>query len=219
MESVFVQTSRIRLHALRNRTADPARPLLLFLHGFPENAYSWRRQLLYFQDRFTVVALDMRGFGESDAPEGREHYSVDLLALDVLAVIKACGYESCVLIGHDWGGMVAWNVAANYIELPTKLEDNLAFENKKDHLWHMDFDDEKNKLLISKKIQYFEPVLTVSTIKKLNGVFRSSLVLELIWEDTIDYKINKDIKNTIKKISLLNLLKKYFSKRLRMFFK
>ncbi len=114
MESVFVQTSRIRLHALRNRTADPARPLLLFLHGFPENAYSWRRQLLYFQDRFTVVALDMRGFGESDAPEGREHYSVDLLALDVLAVIRACGYESCVLIGHDWGGMVAWNVAANF---------------------------------------------------------------------------------------------------------
>lgn len=114
MESVFVQTSRIRLHALRNRSADPGRPLLLFLHGFPENAYSWRRQLLYFQDRFTVVALDMRGFGESDAPEGVEQYSVDVLALDVLAVIKACGYQSCVLIGHDWGGMVAWNFAANF---------------------------------------------------------------------------------------------------------
>lgn len=114
MESVFVQTSRVRLHALRNKTADPARPLMLFLHGFPENAYSWRRQLLYFQDRFTVVALDMRGFGESDAPKGLEHYSVDLLAMDVLAVIKACGYQSCVLIGHDWGGMVAWNFAANF---------------------------------------------------------------------------------------------------------
>ena len=87
---------------------------MLFLHGFPENAYSWRRQLLYFQDRFTVVALDMRGFGESDAPEGVEQYSVDVLALDVLAVIKACGYQSCVLIGHDWGGMVAWNFAANF---------------------------------------------------------------------------------------------------------
>jgi ubiquinone/menaquinone biosynthesis C-methylase UbiE len=106
-----------------------------------------------------------------------------------------------------------------YIELPTMLEDNLVFENKKDHLWHMDFDDVENKLLISKKVQYFEPVLTVSTIKKLNGVFRSSLVLELIWEDTINYIVNQSTEDTFKKISVLNLFKKYFSKRLRMLFK
>ena len=106
-----------------------------------------------------------------------------------------------------------------YIELPTKLEDNLVFENKKDHLWHMDFDDVENKLIISKKVQYFEPVLTVSTIKKLNEIFRTSLVLELIWEDTINYIINQSARDTFKKISVLNLLKKYFSKRLRMLFK
>ena len=106
-----------------------------------------------------------------------------------------------------------------YIELPTMLEDNLVFENKKDHLWHMDFDDVENKLLISKKIQYFEAVLTVSTIKKLNEVFRTSLVLELIWEDSINYIVNQSIEDTFKKISVLNLLKKYFSKRLRMLFK
>ena len=106
-----------------------------------------------------------------------------------------------------------------YIELPTMLEDNLVFENKKDHLWHMDFDDVENKLLISKKVQYFEPVLTVSTIKKLNRVFRSSLVLELIWEDTINYIVNQSTEDTFKKISILNLFKKYFSKRLRMLFK
>ncbi len=106
-----------------------------------------------------------------------------------------------------------------YIELPTKLEDNLVFENKKEHLWHMDFDDFENKLLISKKVQYFEPVLTVSTIKKFNEIFRTSLVLELFWEDTIDYKINKTTESTYKKISILNLFKKYFSKRLRLLFK
>jgi len=106
-----------------------------------------------------------------------------------------------------------------YIELPTMFEDNLVFENKKDHLWHMDFDDVENKLLISKKVQYFEPVLTVSTIKKLNDVFRSSLVLELIWEDKINYIVNQSTEDTFKKISVLNLFKKYFSKRLRMLFK
>ena len=106
-----------------------------------------------------------------------------------------------------------------YIELPTMLEDNLVFENKTDHLWHMDFDDVEFQLLISKKIQYFEPILTVSSIKKLNEVFRKSLVLELLWEDNIDYKVNKFIEKKFDKISILNLLKKFFSKRLRMIFK
>ena len=106
-----------------------------------------------------------------------------------------------------------------YIELPTMLEDNLVFENKKDHLWHMDFDDVEFKLLISKKFQYFEPILTVSSIKRFNEIFRKSLVLELIWNDKIDYKINKSIEKKFGNISLLNLLKKYFSKKLRMLFK
>jgi|TARA_B110000037_G_scaffold215380_1_gene272684 hypothetical protein len=106
-----------------------------------------------------------------------------------------------------------------YIELPTMLEDNLVFENKKDHLWHMDFDDVENKLLISKKIQYFEPILSVSSIKKLYTIFRTSLVLELLWKNSIEYKIDKSEENVFKKISILNLLKKYFSKRLRMIFK
>jgi len=106
-----------------------------------------------------------------------------------------------------------------YVELPTMLEDNLVFENKKDHLWHMDFDDVNLKLLISKKIQFMEPILTVSSIKKLNKVFRKSFIIELFWEDKIDYEIDKSMNNYFDKISVLQLLKKYFSKRLRMLFK
>ena len=74
-----------------------------------------------------------------------------------------------------------------YIELPTKLEDNLVFENKKDHIWHMEFDDINYKLLISKKIQFLEPILTVSAIQKLRKNFKDSFVLELYWEDKIDF--------------------------------
>jgi ubiquinone/menaquinone biosynthesis C-methylase UbiE len=106
-----------------------------------------------------------------------------------------------------------------YIELPTMLEDNLVFENKIDHLWHMDFDDVELNLLISKKIQYFEPILTVSSIKKLNEIFRKSFILELYWENKINYKIKKLKNENINKISILGLLKKYFSKRLRILFK
>jgi|TARA_B110000967_G_scaffold64380_1_gene66317 ubiquinone/menaquinone biosynthesis C-methylase UbiE len=106
-----------------------------------------------------------------------------------------------------------------YIELPTMLEDNLVFENKKDHLWHMDFDDDEPRLLISKKVQYFEPILTVSSIKKLNEIFRKSFILELYWEGKINYKLNKSVKESFAKISIGSLFKKYFSKRLRMLFK
>ncbi|MDC1245767.1 methyltransferase domain-containing protein [Pelagibacteraceae bacterium] len=106
-----------------------------------------------------------------------------------------------------------------YIELPTILEDNLVFENKKDHIWHMDFDDVELKLLISRKIQYFEPILTVSSIKELNKIFRKSFILELYWENKIDYEVKKLSNENNYKISILNLLKKYFSKRLRMFLK
>tara|TARA_Y100000590_G_scaffold358678_1_gene414145 strand:+ start:1307 stop:1681 length:375 start_codon:yes stop_codon:yes gene_type:complete len=104
-----------------------------------------------------------------------------------------------------------------YIEVPTKLEDNLVFENKSDHLWQMDFDDVENKLIISNRLQIFEPVLTVSTIKLLNKFFRRSLVLELIWENSINYNI-EDNESNYEKISNLKLVKKYLSKKLRTFF-
>ena len=76
-----------------------------------------------------------------------------------------------------------------YIELPTILEDNLVFENKNDHLWHMEFDDDKNQLIISKKIQFLEPILTVSSSKKFLKYFRQSLVLELFWENSIEFRL------------------------------
>ena len=94
----------------------------------------------------------------------------------------------------------------------------MVFENKKAHIWHLVFDDVNNQINISKKQQYFEPVLTVGTIKKLNDYFRESLVIELNWEDTIEFNI-VDNDSTLSKVSILNLLKKYFSKRIRLLIK
>ena len=104
-----------------------------------------------------------------------------------------------------------------YIELPTKLEDNLVFENKKDHLWHMDFDDINSRLIISKKVQFFEPILTVSMIQKMRKSFRSSFVLELYWENKIDFEFIEN-KPGYQKFSLFNLFKKFFSKKIRSIF-
>jgi SAM-dependent methyltransferase len=106
-----------------------------------------------------------------------------------------------------------------YIELPTRLGDNLVFENVKEHIWWFKFDDELKTLIGSKRNQILEPFITVSMIKKLENVFREDLVLELFWEDKINFKVDSDLEmKSEKKISFLYLIKKYFSKKTRQFF-
>ena len=106
-----------------------------------------------------------------------------------------------------------------YIELPTRLGDNLVFENKKDHIWWFCFDDVKKKLIASKKNQLIEPFITVATAKLFETIFRESFVIEIMWEEKIDYNIDNSIKKeNIEKIYFLKLIKKYFSKKIRSFF-
>ncbi len=102
-----------------------------------------------------------------------------------------------------------------YIELPTILEDNLVFENKKDHIWHTEFDDVEKKLKISEKLQYLEPILTVSSVKNLLEIFKQSLVLELYWENSIEFSLINKNKDKFKKISRLTLFRKFLSKIIR----
>ena len=107
-----------------------------------------------------------------------------------------------------------------YIELPSRLGDNLVFENKTDHIWWFLYDDINNKIIASKRNQIIEPFINVSTAKLLEKIFRESLVIELNWEKKIDYHIDNSIQQIDeKKISFLKLLKKYVSKKLRSFYK
>ena len=106
--------------------------------------------------------------------------------------------------------------AQGYIELPTRLGDNIVFENLKDHIWWFKYDDELNLLLASKKNQILEPFVTVSTAKKLENIFRESLVMEIFWKDKIDYILNEELElKSENRINFLSLIKKYFSKRIR----
>ena len=103
-----------------------------------------------------------------------------------------------------------------YIELPSRLGDNLIFENVKDHIWWFVYDDSKNLLIGSKKDQFVEPFITVSTGQTIQKMFRESMVIELMWEKKIDLVINDSIKpNNFSKISFFKLIKKYFSKKFR----
>ena len=103
-----------------------------------------------------------------------------------------------------------------YIELPSRLGDNLVFENKNDHIWWFYFDDVENKLVASKKNQMIEPFITVSMAKFFEKIFRDSFVIELAWEEKIEYKIDEKMRHEdIKKISFFKLFKKYLSKKIR----
>ena len=87
-------------------------PVLIFLHGFPENHRAWRHQVAHLSDRFRCIAPDQRGYGNSSRPEGVENYAYELLVGDVFALAAALGVERFPVLGHDWGGAVAWGVAA-----------------------------------------------------------------------------------------------------------
>ncbi len=96
-------------------------PLMLMLHGFPEFWYSWRHQIPEFAKEFKVVALDLRGYNDSDKPHDRAAYVMDEFVQDVEGVIQELGYDRCVLVGHDWGGLIAWNFAYTYPTMVDKL--------------------------------------------------------------------------------------------------
>lgn len=91
----------------------PNAPLVILLHGFPEFWYGWHLQIDALAGAgWQVAAPDQRGYAESDKPAGVERYVLDILADDVLALADALHAERFVVVGHDWGGMVAWHLAA-----------------------------------------------------------------------------------------------------------
>jgi pimeloyl-ACP methyl ester carboxylesterase len=96
-------------------------PLIVMIHGFPDFWYTWRNQMEALSDNYQVVAIDQRGYNLSDKPKGVENYDVRLLVGDVVAVVKHLGREKAIIVGHDWGGLVAWNVAMSQPDLVEKL--------------------------------------------------------------------------------------------------
>lgn len=97
-------------------------PLVLFLHGFPEGWFAWRSQLAAVaQAGWRAWAPDLRGFNLSAKPRGVEAYHLDVLALDVLELLNAARADKAILVGHDWGGLIAWRFAMDHPEHVSKL--------------------------------------------------------------------------------------------------
>ena len=113
----FVEANGIRFHYV---TAGEG-PLVILLHGFPQFWYAWRHQIPALAARFKVVAPDLRGYGDSDKPPNVADYRTDILAADVAALVNALGHDRAHVVGHDWGGAVAWTVALEQPQVVEKL--------------------------------------------------------------------------------------------------
>jgi len=104
----FVETNRIRLHCVTQGEGE----LVILLHGFPEFWYSWRYQIPALARYFKVVVPDLRGYNDSDKPA--TGYDIDTLAADIQGLIQGLGYTKAHLVGHDWGGAIAWHMAQKF---------------------------------------------------------------------------------------------------------
>jgi pimeloyl-ACP methyl ester carboxylesterase len=114
----YAEVGDVRLHYVEAGDG----PLIVLLHGFPEFWFGWRLQIAPLAAAgFRVVAPDMRGYNLSSRPAGVAPYAADQLAGDVRGLIRERGAESAVLVGHDWGGTVAWTTAMNHPEVVDRL--------------------------------------------------------------------------------------------------
>jgi pimeloyl-ACP methyl ester carboxylesterase len=113
----YITTNGVKLHYVTQGEG----PLMLMLHGFPEFWYSWRHQIPEFATYFKVVAVDLRGYNDSDKPKAQSAYVIKEFVQDILGIIQGLGYQKCILVGHDWGGMIAWNFAYDHPEMVERL--------------------------------------------------------------------------------------------------
>src|SRR3954469_305232 len=118
LEDRFATVDGVRLHYVEAGEG----PLVVLLHGFPEFWWSWRRQIpALVAAGFRVVALDQRGYAQSDAPRDWRAYRIERLAADVAGLIEALGEERAFVVGHDWGAAVGWMVATLHPERVRRL--------------------------------------------------------------------------------------------------
>lgn len=111
----FIQANRIRLHYVTQGEGD----LVILLHGFPEFWYSWRYQIPVLARHFKVVVPDLRGYNQSDKPSSG--YDLATLASDIRSLIENLGYERAHIVGHDFGGAIAWRFGQQFPQMLDRL--------------------------------------------------------------------------------------------------
>jgi pimeloyl-ACP methyl ester carboxylesterase len=116
-EEGFADSGGVKIHYVTMGQG----PLVVLIHGFPDFWYTWREQMPTLAKQFQVVAIDLRGFNKSDQPAGVEHYAMDKMVGDVAAVLDHFRRDKAVIVGHDWGGIIAWTFAMTHPDKTDRL--------------------------------------------------------------------------------------------------
>jgi pimeloyl-ACP methyl ester carboxylesterase len=119
LEHARIDCGEVTLHCVL--AGDPQKPLVVLLHGFPESWYSWRHQIPVLAAHFRVAVPSLRGYGASDRPADVAAYAMPRLTGDVRGLIRALGAADAAVVGHDWGGGIAWAFAIDHPDACRKL--------------------------------------------------------------------------------------------------
>ncbi|KAE8741193.1 Epoxide hydrolase 4 [Frankliniella occidentalis] len=114
----YVTVKGLKFHYVEK--GDRSRPLMLFVHGFPEFWYSWRFQMNEFSKDYWTVAIDMRGYGDSAKPSNVSDYKLENMVDDIKEIVKALNKEKFILVAHDWGAVISWIFVDQHPEMVDK---------------------------------------------------------------------------------------------------
>lgn len=161
----------IRLHYASAGQA--GKPLLLFVHGFPECWFAWEEQLRHFGEDYFAVAPDLRGFNLSAMPAEVEAYKARHIVDDLRLLIAHLGYEKCMLVAHDWGGAIAWNLA---IAMPQLLHQLIIINAPHPYLFMQALAHDAQQQAASEYMNWLraegaEVVLAKDDFKLMDGFF------------------------------------------------
>lgn len=164
--------------------AGPAEgPLLILLHGFPEFWWAWRRQITPFaKSGYHVVVPDLRGYNTSDAPQEVSAYRLDTLVADIVALADHYGVERFYLVGHDWGGIIAWGVGTSHSQ---RLERLVIMDAPHPDLWSEDALTHPTQALRSTYVALFQlPWLPEAALSALDFAGLRAMVEATAQPDT-----------------------------------
>ena len=184
--------------------------IALLLHGFPEARQTWHKQMpIIAKQGWKVIAPDLRGYGDSDKPKGKKHYHINKLIEDVDAIFNHYKSKKRLLIGHDWGGCIAWAFA---LSNQTKLDGLLIINMPHPFIRIQVLKTSKEQQIKSKYISNFKlPIisemrLTKDNAKAIENIFASMLVDKA----KLDYGLINIYKNNALKKGAINAMLNYY---------
>lgn len=192
MDSHYTNINGIKLHYVTGGIENG--PVCLLLHGFPESWITWRNVIPHLEEHYKIVAVDLRGYGDSDKPEGIRNYTNKLMASDIAGILAELKLTSAYVVGHDRGARVARRMAYDYPELinrlalfeiiPMEYVYSLSAEEAAKKYWHWVFQvvsDLPETLISGKEEEYLKFLLS-----RGDGLFER-LTSDGSWEEYLSH--------------------------------